>query len=307
MNTPSLTVAIATHNRRSDLEKTCAVLCALLPQPDEVIVTADACTDGTEDFIRENYPQFLLLVNERALGSIGSRDRMIRGARGDIILSLDDDSHPIEMDFVARVCALFAQNPRLAVAAFPQRSDEFPKSLTTDNFGAPHITGTFSSSGAAIRRAVFLELGGYPVQFHHAYEEPDFSLRCTAAGYEVRCETSLHVRHHYSAAQRNEMRTHHFHARNELWSVMMRCPAPWLVGVGAFRLLRQLGYACARGPRWVAREPAWWLDFLAGLPQCLTQRKPVPWKLYRRWLMLLHEPIFPKNEPAKKSAPQNSP
>lgn len=301
---PTCGITIATHNRKEDLQRTLSALGKLLPPPDEIIVCADACTDGTAQWVREFHPACRLIVNETSQGSIGSRDAMMSVAKSEIILSLDDDSYPIEPDFLRRVCELFEQNPHLAVAAFPQRSDEFPESLTTENFGPSHFTGTYSSSGAAIRRSVFLELGGYPVQFHHAYEEPDFALRCVAAGWQVRYETSLHIRHHYSTAQRNELRTHHFHARNELWSVMSRCPAPWFIAVGAFRLFRQLGYAAARGPAWLLYEPLWWLGFLFGLPECFASREPVPWHLYRNWMSLLRHPIFSETEWKQKFNPQ---
>lgn len=301
---PTCGIIIATHNRLGDLQRTLGALGQLQPPPDEIVVCADACTDGTAQWVREFQPACRLMVNETSRGSIGSRDAMMRLAQSEIILSLDDDSHPIEPDFIGRLRELFARNPRLAVAGFPQRSDEFPESLTAKDFGQPHFTGSYSSSGAAIRRNVFLELGGYPVQFHHAYEEPDFALRCASAGWQVRCETSLHIRHHYSGAQRNELRTHHFHARNELWSVMMRCPAPYCIAVGAFRFFRQFGYAAERGPAWLLREPAWWLDFFAGLPACFSRRTPVPWSLYRNWMRLLRHPIFSETEWTQKFTTQ---
>src|SRR5207244_177178 len=133
-------------------------------------------------------------------------------------------SHPSEPDFFGRLREFFENNQRLAVLTFPQRSDEFPETLRARDFGPSYFTGTFSNAGAAIRKSAFIELGGYPAGWRHAYEEPDFALRCVAAGWQVRCETGLTIRHHYTPAHRNEIRTHHFHARNELWSVMMRCP-----------------------------------------------------------------------------------
>jgi GT2 family glycosyltransferase len=285
----TVTVVITTRDRKQDLQHTLRMLGQLDPQPDEIIVCADGCTDGTVEFVK-SLPHIRLMVNEVPRGSINSRNSIIREASGDLVLSLDDDSHPVEPDFIRQICVLFESRPRLAVATFPQRSDEFPESLTQEDFGPSHFVASYTSSGAAIRRAVFLELKGYPELFFHAYEEPDFALRCMAAGWHVRFENSLHIRHQYSGAQRNEIRIHHFQARNELWSVILRCPFPHLFAVGTFRILRQWGYACNRGLQWVLREPAWWLGFCAGLPACLSMRSPIPWKQYRRWMMLLRSP-----------------
>jgi GT2 family glycosyltransferase len=266
------------------------------PQPAELLITADGCTDGTVEFVQGNYPETRLTVNERPIGSSGSRDAMFRMAASDIVLILDDDSYPIETDFLARLPRLFAERSHLAVASFPQRTDEFPESLNAVDFGPSQFTGTYVNCASAIRRAVFIELGGYPAKFRIAYDEPDFALRCVSAGWQVRYETKLTIRHHYSGAMRNELRMHHTHARNELWSVLMRCPASQLFAVALFRIARQFGYAWKRGPGWTVREPHWWLQALMGVPHCLGARRPVPWKKYRAWMELVRQPIQSEEE-----------
>jgi GT2 family glycosyltransferase len=213
-----------------------------------------------------------------------------------VFVSLDDDSYPLETDFIARVRELFAAHPRLAVASFPQRTDEFPESLTATDFSPPCFVGSYANSGAALRRIAFEELGGYPDFFFHAYEEPDFALRCAAAGWQARHETSLTIRHHFTATQRNEMRTHQRHARNELWSVLMRCPFPQCAAVAAFRVVRQLGYAWRRGLGWVVREPAWWIAALGGVARCLTERRALPWQKYRAWMEMVRKPLATEEE-----------
>ena len=289
----SLTVGICitTHNRCADLARTLAALARLAPAPDEILVTADGCTDGTMELLRRAHPGVRLLVHETARGSIPSRNEMATAGGGDVFVSLDDDSYPLDGDFIARVRALFTDEPRLAVASFPQRTDEFPATLTTADFGPGEFVGSFANSGAAIRRAAFRELGGYPDFFFHAYEEPDFALRCVCAGWQVRCETALTIRHHFTGAQRCEVRTHQRHARNELWSVLLRCPAPQLFAVALFRASRQFAYAWSRGPGWALREPRWWLAALAGVPRCLAARRPLPWSRYLAWMRLVRAPI----------------
>ena len=289
----SLTVGICltTHNRCADLTRTLAALARLAPAPDEIIVTADGCTDGTLDLLRRAHPGVRLLVHATARGSIPSRNEMAAACGCEVFVSLDDDSYPLDGDFIARVRTLFTTEPRLAVASFPQRTEEFPATLTATDFGPGEFVGSFANSGAAIRRAVFRELGGYPDFFFHAYEEPDFALRCVAAGWQVRHETALAIRHHFSGTQRNEVRTHQRHARNELWSVLLRCPAPQLFAVALFRAARQFGYAWSRGPGWALREPRWWLAALAGVPRCLAARRPLPWGRYLAWMRLVRAPI----------------
>src|SRR5438128_9659116 len=124
-----VSVIITTHNRAADLRRTCDVVMRLRPAPIEVIVTADDCTDGTADLIADEFPEVTLIANQPGRGSVASRDRMMREARGDLVLALDDDSYPEQLDCIGRIVPLFEQRPRLAVVHFPQRTDEYTETL----------------------------------------------------------------------------------------------------------------------------------------------------------------------------------
>lgn len=284
-------ICITTHNRRAELDRTLAQVAALSPRAEEILVVADGCSDGTVEFVRERHPGARLIVHEESCGSIPSRNEMAAATVCDIFLSLDDDSYPLEIDAIARIRELFEKEARLAVAEFAQRTDERPESLATIDFGRARFTGSYANSGAAVRKEAFMALGGYVDFFFHSYEEPDFALRCVNAGWQVRFEPCITIRHHFTSLQRNEIRTHHRHARNEIWSAFLRCPMPQLLAVAPFRAWRQFLYACKRGAAWVWREPAWWLQCFAGLGRCLKERRPLPWARYRAWMELLRHPI----------------
>lgn len=277
---------ITTKNRAADLRRTLGALRQLDPPPEEVLITADGCTDDTVEMVRRERPDARLIVNESGRGSVASRDRMMREARGDLVLALDDDSHPEQTDCLARIAPLFEQNPKLAIAHFPQRTDEYPETLTQTDFGLARPTRSFANSGAVLRRSTYLELPGFEPRFFHMYEEPDYALQCVAAGYEVLYSPVITIRHHYSGATRSEMRNHHRHARNEFWSVWLRCSFPQCLGLSAYRVLAQFRYACRRGFGWVIREPIWWWQAAGGLAYCLRRRQPVSWAHYRQWLQL---------------------
>jgi GT2 family glycosyltransferase len=281
-------ICITTHNRRVELARTLERIRALSPAPDELRIVADGCTDGTAELVRNTAPEAILTIHDPGRGSIPSRNAMGRATAADVFLSLDDDSYPIEPHAIALIRNLFDAQPRLAVAEFPQRTDERAASLEQTDFGPPKFIGSYANSGAAVRANVFRQLGGYVEEFVHAYEEPDFALRCCAAGWHVRFEPILHIRHHFTSVERNETRTHHRHARNELWSAARRCPLPWLLAVAPFRVARQIGYAWRRG--WTAQEPRWWLQAAKGFPSHLAHRQPIPWKIYRAWMNLARSP-----------------
>jgi GT2 family glycosyltransferase len=256
-----------------------------------LLVCADGCTDGTADFVREQYPNAILIEHPQSRGSIRSRIALMEACSTDIAISLDDDSYPVERDFIASVRDLFTSHPRVAVASFPQRTDEFPDTLTVSDFGPGRYVANYADSAAAFRRSVYFELEGWPPEFHHAYEEPDYALQCLAAGHAVYYDTRITVRHHFTSLERNEIRTHQRHARNEQWSAWRRCPFPAVLAVSPLRALSQLNYARKRGLAWIIREPAWWLAALRGLPNSLAKRRPVSWRVYRNWLRLIRHPI----------------
>ena len=280
-----VSIMITTNNRLEELQRTLQMLGRLDPAPDEVLVTADGCTDGTAEFLSA-MPNVKFIVNQPATGSVASRDRMIREAQGDLVLALDDDSYPEEADSIGRIIPFFKHEPKLAVLHFPQRTDEYPYTLARTNFGCEGATRSFANSGAVLRRSIYLQLPGFEPRFYHMYEEPDYALQCVAAGYHVLFSPTITIRHHYVSRARDEIRIHHRHARNEFWSTLMRCPLPFAPGMVAWRVFSQFRYACKRGWSWVVREPLWWFQALAGIPLCLRRRRPVSWAGYRRWLAL---------------------
>ena len=282
----TVSVMITTRGRLVDLRRTWSVLQKLNPPPLDVLVTLDGCGTDVVRVAQTEFPEARLLVNDVGLGSVASRDRMMREARGDLVLALDDDSYPEDTDCIDRIVQLFEQRPKLAVLHFPQRSDEYPETLARTDFGSGYLTRSFANSGAVLRRSAYLELPGFEPRFFHMYEEPDYGLQCVAADYDVLFSPIATIRHHYSAQSRDEIHIHHRHARNEFWSTVMRCPFPPAAAIVAWRVFSQFRYAAKRGWSWIIREPLWWGQALAGLPYTLRKRKPVSWAGYKRWLAL---------------------
>src|SRR5712692_9177 len=51
-----VSVMIVTQNRLADLQRTCWVLKSLDPVPDDILIAADGCTDGTVAFVNLALP-----------------------------------------------------------------------------------------------------------------------------------------------------------------------------------------------------------------------------------------------------------
>jgi hypothetical protein len=149
----------------------------------------------------------------------------------------------------------------------------------------------YPNCAAAMRRSLYGARMKFPPFFHHMYEEPDYALQCYAHGYGVWFEPTLRVRHHLTNARRQNLSRHHLNARNELWSVGLRCPWPWFPCMAAYRIFRQLIFAASQGLNWLIREPQWWALAIAGWRDVAKHRQPVPWRVYHVWLRLNRELI----------------
>jgi hypothetical protein len=243
--------------------------------------------------LQADFPRFTRLQNVVSRGSVYSRDRMLRLAKSDIVVSLDDDSFPVAADFLKKLGLVFEQHPEAAVVAFPELRN-------SGGFAAPDRTTAspgryvcaYANCAAAMRREFYFATPGFCEFFKHMYEEPDYALQCYAAGAAVWFDPGLAVAHRESTRERHLLRRHQLNARNELWSVWLRCPWPWLPLVSAYRMLRQLCGAWSSGPGWTMREPLWWFAAIKGISNCCNKRQAIPWAVYYRWMRLARCPVF---------------
>lgn len=291
MKTQTTTVVIPTYNRCDDLKFTCQQLQRLDPAPDEVIICLDGCTDSSRDMLASDFPGYTVIENESPQGSIPSRDRAFRMASGDLIISLDDDSYPLDSEFVKKIKDLSEKYPYVGVFTFPEiRNNGLPHDPNWSAESPSKYVRDYPNCAAVMRRCLYGKIARYPVFFSHAYAESDYSLQVYASGYAVRFEPSLSIRHHFVPKERNMQTRHWLNARNELWSVLMRCPMPHLLAVVPLRIIRQFVFALGKGFGWWSREYKWWLAGAGGVRQCLIQRNPIPWKIYYSWLRLAKQP-----------------
>jgi len=289
----TITVMIATRDRCHDLRITCSKLMQLRPLPDEVIIWSDGCTDGTAAMVRSDFPGFQLIESARPMGSVFGRDRMLRLARGEVVVSLDDDSHPVQRDFLIRLHNVIEQHPEAAVVSFAELRDggEYAGLDKTES-SRGHYVSSYANCAAAMRRDFYLAQPGFVPFFGHMYEETDYALQCYAARAGVWFEPTVVVRHRQSGVNRAAMARHQQNARNELCSVWLRCPWPWMPVISAYRIARQFVYACSQGVRWALAEPCWWAAALRGVTWCRRQRRPIAWPVYAQWMCLARKPVY---------------
>jgi glycosyltransferase involved in cell wall biosynthesis len=222
---PSATVVIVTKNRKALLMNAIrsAVEQTIAP---EVIVIDDGSTDGTPEAVSANFPHVRLVAHEHSRGYIVRRNEGVALASSDVIFSIDDDAvfgHP---ETIATTLQEF-DDERIWAVAIPFVNVNVSTSVHQDGrpFQETMIAPFFIGTAHALRRNVFLELGGYDESLVHQGEEGDICLRALDKGHLVRLGRATPIRHFESPIRNNE-RIARLNARNAVGFCFKNAPMP---------------------------------------------------------------------------------
>jgi GT2 family glycosyltransferase/glycosyltransferase involved in cell wall biosynthesis len=179
--TAAATIVIPNWNGRDLLEKYLpSVLAAAERVPGSIVLVVDnGSTDGSAQFVRDNFPSVQLLPLQKNLGFGGGSNAGFHAAKHDIVVLLNSDMR-VEPDFLAPLLAGFTDPQVFSVACQIFFSDpnkireETGLTETWWQGGAirvrhridPKITGLFpcaygGGGSCAFDRKKFLELGGF--------------------------------------------------------------------------------------------------------------------------------------------------
>lgn len=279
--TAKVTVAITTKNRKHELRR---ALESLLRQstPLEILVIDDGSADGTETMIKNEFPSVHLLRFEQSEGYIVQRNRAAAESRTEFILSIDDDCVLPEADTVERALAVFS-DASVAAVAIPhinlKYSPEIVGKPPADD--KPYATCSFRGCAYAVRREVFLALGGYRESLIHQGEEEDFCIRLLDSGYVVQLAAAPPI-HHLESPRRDLTRMAAFGGRNLILFAWFNVPRRYL----PFHLTATTINALVWGARnrWFGTR---WRGVVSGYRDALrsSERRPVrpsTYRLFRR-------------------------
>ena len=272
---------IVTKDRREQVLRAVASAAAQRPAA-EVLVMDDGSSDGTAEAVRAGFPGVRLERAEESQGYIVRRNEAAGLASGRIVVSIDDDAEFGSDGVVARTVAEFDE-PRVGAVAIPyvDLPDERVLQRAPAHPGV-HLIHRFRGTAYAVRRDVFLRLGGFRPSLVHQAEEADFCLRLLAAGYVVRLGTAEPIRHSASASRDME-RVWSYECRNGVLFAWHNVPMPDLVA----HLVRTTLHLLWLG-RGVGRTGLFARALVEGFRAALRDRsgrKPVDhraWRLYRR-------------------------
>jgi GT2 family glycosyltransferase len=220
-------IVIPTRNRRDDLVRAIRSIRAQTVAV-EVLVMDDGSTDGTVEFLAQNFPEVAVFQLGSGRGPAFQRNRGIELAKQNIVFAIDDDSEFASPYTIEQTLAEF-ELPRIAAVAVPfinvrQNPYVHQRAPSSDDV---YVVSAFVGAAHAVRRDVFLSIGGYREHFFYMGEEGDLCARMLNAGYVTRLGRADPIHHHESPV-RNTHFADRCGRRNDILFAWHNAPLGWL-------------------------------------------------------------------------------
>jgi GT2 family glycosyltransferase len=192
----------------------------------ETIVVDNHSEEDVAGVVQSRHSVTRLIELPENLGPCGGRNAGIREARGQVLITIDNDvsfASPFE---VARAVKAFDEHPNVHVLAFricdaatgKLRVREWCHPRDWREFGDTEFETDFFGEGAsAFRRGVFDTVGLYWEPLFIGHEGYDLGLRILDHGYRILYCPQVSVRHAMSLATRSKARPFYFYTRNYIW------------------------------------------------------------------------------------------
>jgi glycosyltransferase involved in cell wall biosynthesis len=272
-------IVIITRNRKDELRA--AIRSASIQTTrSEIVVIDDGSSDGTSEMIRSEFPAVRMERSEVSNGYIFQRNRAASLAHGEIIFSVDDDAEFSSPNIVEQTLRDFSDR-RIGAVAMPLvegRDANQMHQLAPDSSGI-WVTDRFVGTAHAVRRDVFLKLGGYGEHLLHQGEEGDYCLRMLAAGYVTRVGRADPI-FHYESPDRSSERMDFYGRRNDILFTWQNVPMPYL----PFHLVATIVRGSIYAVRSARHPQKMFAGMFSGLAECFRgdfERRPVNPRIYR--------------------------
>lgn len=205
----------------------------------EVIVVDNASKEDEASIISERFPHIKVIRSDKNLGFAGGNNLGIKEAKGDYIFLINNDTYfkdfniePLikrleSSDKIGAVCPKlrFAwENNPIQFAGYTSLSNITLRNRAIGfgeedkgQYETPHPTPYAHGAAMLIKREAVEKVGPMPECFFLYYEEIDWSMMFTRAGYEIWYEPSCTVFHKESqtTGQNSPLRTYYI-TRNRL-------------------------------------------------------------------------------------------
>ncbi len=283
MKQPAVTIVIPHYNGLKILKDCLTSLFQNTFQDFVVLLIDNGSTDGSQQMVKEQFPQVQLIQNEQNLGYAGACNQGMDLAQSKYVLLLNNDtvSPP---HFLQELVAAMEKHPQAAMAQPKILSIQDPRYFDysgaaggeMDILGYPFARGrifdlvekdkgqydqmieqVFWTSGCALllRKKVIDQIGKLDEDFFAHQEEIDLNWRAQLAGYQNIVVTSTYIYHYsgYTLRQDNQHKMYLNH-RNNLIMVIKNYALINLLLILPVRILFEMATVVADSILWEGKR-----------------------------------------------------
>lgn len=288
-----VSVVILSYNSREDLKEIIPSLLFQTYQKFEIIVVDNASIDGSEEFIRINYPKIKLIQTGKNLGYPAGNNEGFQAAEGEYIVVVNPDTiahqewlseliQPLENDpTIAATTSkilIYSQKDRINTCANETHLTglTFCRGLnrSADEFNNYEEVAAVSGCSFAIRSDMLKNINGFDPDFFLYQEDADLSWRIRFAGGKIVYVPKSVIYHKYklSIAPWKEFyleRNRYLILLKNFGSTTLFCLLPSLLVTE----IVTMGHATLNGPKYIKSKLLAYLWILRNIKAILIKRR----------------------------------
>jgi GT2 family glycosyltransferase len=302
VNPVHLSICVGTRNRPDDLIRCLNSLVLLDRIEFEIIVIDDASDSPIVDLILHKIhptlvPKIRAFRHEQNRGIPATRNELAQLANAPYLFSIDDDTQLLSAESIYSAINVLETSPEVGAVALSQANESgelLPGQPAPTDYRC--YTSSFIGYGCVLRRATFIELGGYREIFAIYYEEPEFCKRMLDRGFYVVYLPDARIIHYHSPIGRNNLTALRNGYRNKCFAAIYNEPILMMVLSIPARILlysykhqkycRQQGIESEFGAGWIIQE------IRKNFSVLWRDRKALKWTTYYKWHRVKQTPAY---------------
>jgi glycosyltransferase involved in cell wall biosynthesis len=297
----TFSILITTKNRLSALVFTLDKIKTLLNDNSVVcVVYDDGSTDGTYEYVKDNFPNIQLRSNIISKGYIFCRNKMLNETNADYAISLDDDAHFVTDNPLEIIINHFEQNAKCGLLALRifWGLDEPIANVSCEN---PQRVQGFVGCAHVWRMTAWRAIPNYPEWFVFYGEENFASYQLFKENWEVHYFPQILVNHRVDIKSRKVNADYTIRLRRSLRSgwylFFLFYPVRFIPGKMGYSLWMQIKQKVFKGDfKALQAIPLSMFDLIMNMPRILKNSNRLTNKEYEEYNQLPEAKIYWQSE-----------